>query len=36
MLEIANQERNNNARPEIKDPLTYISQYDIIFLGYPI
>ena len=36
MLEIAQQERNNNARPEIKDPLTDISQYNTILLGYPI
>ena len=36
MLEIAQQERNNNSRPEIKDPLTDISQYNTILLGYPI
>ena len=34
--EIAQQERNNNSRPEIKDPLTNISQYNTILLGYPI
>ena len=31
--EIAQQERNNNSRPEIKDPLTNISQYNTILLG---
>ena len=36
MLELAKKERNENARPEIKDPLTDISKYDIILLGYPI
>ena len=36
MLEIAKQERNNNSRPEIKDPLNNISQYSTILLGYPI
>jgi flavodoxin len=36
MLNIAQEERNNNARPEIQNPLTDISQYDIVLLGYPI
>ncbi len=36
MLELAREERNNNVRPEIKDPLTDISKYDTIFLGYPL
>ena len=36
MLSIAQDERKNNARPEIQNPLTDISQYDIILLGYPI
>ena len=36
MLEVAQNEQSNNARPEIKDPLTDISKYDIILLGYPI
>ena len=36
MLEIAQQERNNNSRPEIKDPITDISEYNTILLGYPI
>jgi flavodoxin len=34
--EIVQEERNNNSRPEIKDPLTDISQYNAILLGYPI
>ena len=29
-------ERSSNARPTIKDPLTDISKYDTILLGYPI
>ena len=36
MLEVAQNEQSNNARPEIKDPLTDISKYDTILLGYPI
>ena len=36
MLEVAQNEQSNNARPEIKEPLTDISKYDIILLGYPI
>ena len=36
MLELARTEQSTNARPEIKDPLTDISNYDIILLGYPI
>ena len=36
MLNLAQEERNNNSRPEIQNPLTDISQYDIILLGYPI
>ena len=36
MLEVAQNEQSNNARPEIKEPLTNISKYDIILLGYPI
>ena len=36
MLEVARNEQSNNARPEIKEPLTDISKYDIILLGYPI
>ena len=36
MLNLARQERSNNVKPEIKDPLKDISQYDTILLGYPI
>ena len=35
-VNIARNEKNNNARPGIKDPLTDISKYDTILLGYPI
>ena len=33
---IARNEKSSNARPAIKDPLTDISKYDTILLGYPI
>ena len=36
MLELARVERNNNIRPKIKDPLSDISRYDTILLGYPL
>ena len=36
MLNLARNEQSTNARPEIKDPLTDISDYDIILLGYPL
>lgn len=32
----AKKEQNENARPEIKNKLENIDQYDTIFLGYPI
>ena len=35
-VNIARNEKNNNARPAIKDPLTDINNYDTILLGYPI
>ena len=35
-LELAKTELNNSARPDIKDPLTNISQYNTILLGYPL
>ena len=35
-LEIATKEKNSNSRPNIKNPLTSISDYDVILLGYPI
>ena len=34
--EVAKQEKENNARPEINGPLPDVSKYDVIFLGYPI
>ena len=36
MLTVAQNEKSSNARPKIKDPLTDISKYDTILLGYPI
>ena len=36
MVTLAQNEKSSNARPSIKDPLTDISKYDIILLGYPI
>ena len=37
MLNLAKEERNTNARPDIKNPLNNINKYDIILLlGYPI
>ena len=35
-IQIARNEKNTNARPKIKDPLTNIDNYDTILLGYPI
>ena len=35
-VNIAQNEKSSNARPSIKDPLTDISKYDTILLGYPI
>ena len=35
-VEIARGEKNSNARPKIKDPLTNLDNYDTILLGYPI
>lgn len=36
LLDRAIEERRNNTRPEIKDPITNLDDYDIIFVGYPI
>jgi len=36
MVTLAQNEKSSNARPLIKDPLTDISKYDTILLGYPI
>ena len=35
MLQVCQNEQRNNARPEIKDPLTDVSKYDTIFIGTP-
>lgn len=34
-LERVTRERNSNARPELKEYLKNINEYDVIFLGYP-
>lgn len=34
-LERANQERGDNARPELVDNVENLEQYDMVFLGYP-
>ena len=36
LIKIVKNEQNTNARPEIDNPLTDISNYDIILLGYPL
>ena len=36
MTYLAKKERTENARPEIKNPLTTINNYDKILLGYPL
>ena len=36
MVNLAQNEKSSKARPSIKDPLTDISNYDTILLGYPI
>ena len=33
--EVAQEEQNNNARPELKDELTDISEYDVIYIASP-
>jgi len=35
-LALAHVELDNNTRPEIKEPLKSISEYDTILLGYPL
>jgi flavodoxin len=35
-LTIARNEQSSNSRPEINNPLTDVSKYDIILLGYPL
>lgn len=34
-IDVAQKEQNDDARPEIKEALTDISEYDIIFIGFP-
>ena len=34
-LDKANQERGENARPEMAENVENLDQYDVIFLGYP-
>ena len=36
LCDVAKEEQNNNARPEIKDIVKDFDSYDTIFLGYPI
>ncbi|MFB9134485.1 flavodoxin [Vibrio olivae] len=36
LVDFAEQEKKNNARPEIKESLPNLEQYDIVFVGYPI
>lgn len=36
LLERAAEEMDNDARPEINNPLENLDNYDIIFIGYPI
>jgi len=35
-LDIAENEQNNDTRPNIKNPITDVSEYDPIIIGYPI
>lgn len=34
-IDVAQKEQNDDARPEIKEALTDISEYDTIFIGFP-
>ena len=34
-IDVAQKEQNDDARPEIKETLTDISEYDTIFIGFP-
>ena len=36
MLQVSNREAETNARPEIKNKLENLGQYDIVFIGSPI
>ena len=34
-IEVAQKEQDEDARPEIKNPLTDIDEYDVIYIGFP-
>ena len=34
-IDVAQKEKDDNARPEIKETLTDIAEYDIIYIGFP-
>ena len=34
-IDVAQKEQENDARPEIKDALTDIDEYDVIYIGFP-
>lgn len=36
LLDRAIEEMKNNDRPEIKNPISNLSEYDVVFIGYPI
>ena len=36
LTDVAKEEQNNLARPEIKDTVTNFGQYDTVYFGYPI
>lgn len=36
MVSLAEQEQNDHARPAIKNRISNLSQYDTIYVGYPI
>ncbi len=36
LTDVAKEEQNQNARPEIKDTVPNFDQYDTVYLGYPI
>ena len=35
LVDLAKEEQNSNARPEIKDSIENFEQYDTVFIGYP-
>lgn len=35
LVDLAKEEQNSNARPEIKESIENFEQYDIVFVGYP-